>query len=163
MPAELLLKVHDLLHPVSSTCFGLTCKAFYTLHRKTHGKIKLNTQLIDEAGVEFSKNGSMLVNYLKSWVPQGWNYNYNERKFVTEERFEEFLEEIEEEETRQMYADYECTYEGLEPDEYDELMDRWLAKVDKAGWEYEGRPAMIRPTKAQMRRSRKWVKENLGY
>lgn len=33
LPPEVHLQVFEILNPVTSTCIGLTCKAFYTLHR----------------------------------------------------------------------------------------------------------------------------------
>lgn len=38
---EIQLKIFDLLCPVKSTCLGLTCKKFYSIHREYHGKVGL--------------------------------------------------------------------------------------------------------------------------
>lgn len=42
IPTELQLTIFDRLHPVSSTCLGLTCKTFYRNHRTLHGVVKLD-------------------------------------------------------------------------------------------------------------------------
>ncbi|KAN0104777.1 hypothetical protein V8E51_010522 [Hyaloscypha variabilis] len=41
LPNELLFKIIDELHPVESTCLGLTCKALYTLHGAKNPKVRL--------------------------------------------------------------------------------------------------------------------------
>ncbi|KAF8862452.1 hypothetical protein BDZ45DRAFT_723280 [Acephala macrosclerotiorum] len=40
-PAEIHLKLFDLLCPVNSTVLGLTCKKFYKIHRTYHGAVSL--------------------------------------------------------------------------------------------------------------------------
>ena len=42
LPAEIHLKVFDLLDLNSSTCLGLTCKKLYPIHRALHGVVPLN-------------------------------------------------------------------------------------------------------------------------
>jgi hypothetical protein len=41
LPVELKLQIFEHLSPISSTCLGLTCKAFYGIHWDRHGKVPL--------------------------------------------------------------------------------------------------------------------------
>jgi hypothetical protein len=43
IPPELHLELFQHLDKVTSTCLGLTCKIFYSIHRAIHGKVKLKS------------------------------------------------------------------------------------------------------------------------
>jgi hypothetical protein len=40
-PDEIVLEIFSYLDPCTSTCLGLTCKQFYAIHTKIHGKASL--------------------------------------------------------------------------------------------------------------------------
>jgi hypothetical protein len=61
---------------VTSACLGLTCKAFYPIHRSQHGTVPLRSSV--SFGVEFVNLGLLLQN----WVPSNLAYNYKSGKFV---------------------------------------------------------------------------------
>jgi hypothetical protein len=44
LPAELHYVIFDFLDPIDSTCFGLTSKHFYTIHRRLHGTVPLTAR-----------------------------------------------------------------------------------------------------------------------
>jgi hypothetical protein len=149
------------LDPVSSACFGLTFKAVYPHHRKVHGKVSLRNWFGDGAYQEYTKDGTMLANYLKDWVPSKLKYNYKERKFVTRKNFRRFIEEAREADGQQAYCDATIIYVGLSNRDYEQIQDRYMREVDKMGWDYEERP-MLSPTVRQQERSQKWRKKNSG-
>jgi len=41
LPPEIHLKIFDIMDTITSTCLGLTCKKFYTMHWGRHGKVVL--------------------------------------------------------------------------------------------------------------------------
>jgi hypothetical protein len=53
LPPELALAIFKLLDPITSTCLGLTCKAFYRIHKSIHGKVPLK-DLTQEMNLQFS-------------------------------------------------------------------------------------------------------------
>jgi hypothetical protein len=59
---ELQLKIFDYLDPVASTCLGLTCKKFNTIHSHQHGSVGLHERC--------HKNGKELWVYLVKWIGQ---------------------------------------------------------------------------------------------
>lgn len=40
LPTDILVQLNSYLSKVASTCLGLTCKAFYSIHFHIHGKVK---------------------------------------------------------------------------------------------------------------------------
>ncbi|CCC13090.1 hypothetical protein SMACR_06308 [Sordaria macrospora] len=44
LPPELHMAIFDFLDPIDSTCFGLTNKHFYAIHRRMHGTVPLRTR-----------------------------------------------------------------------------------------------------------------------
>ncbi|KAK3305362.1 uncharacterized protein B0T15DRAFT_194683 [Chaetomium strumarium] len=44
LPAELHFVIFDFLDPIDSTCFGLTSKHFYAIHRRLHGTVPLTAR-----------------------------------------------------------------------------------------------------------------------
>jgi len=60
---ELQLEIFKNLHPVSSTCLGLTCKPFYAIHRELHGTVALDTSIwFEDCKGEFANPlGSFLL------------------------------------------------------------------------------------------------------
>ena len=44
LPSELHMAIFDFLDPIDSTCFGLTNKHFYAIHRRMHGTVPLRTR-----------------------------------------------------------------------------------------------------------------------
>jgi hypothetical protein len=44
LPAELHFAIFDFLDPIDSTCFGLTSKHFYAIHRRLHGTVPLTAR-----------------------------------------------------------------------------------------------------------------------
>jgi len=160
---EILLLLINHLGAVESTCFGLTCKDFYAIHRTKYGKVGLHQDTHPRLGnSEYHAEGHILANFLNSWVPTGLVYHYKKQKYVPQEKFEEFMAETREDEEAQCYADLGCTYPGLTADDHDEIVERWMGEADELGWEYEIRPVMPEPTRRQLRRSKKWKKNNRG-
>ena len=104
----------------------------------------------------YTENGTMLANFLKEWMrTSNLKYNYNKRKFVTTEAFEEFLGEQRDEDLQQAYCDATIMYPGLSEEGYEKIQDRYIREVDKMGWEYEDRP-MLNATERQCKRSLKF-------
>ena len=142
----MLNKIHDLLPAVSSVCFSLTCKGFWTLYKNAHGKVTLDTELPGTGYGAYIRDGTMLANYLKRWMPRRlrW-YNYQTCRFTTKEQFSEEVILIQDEERLQMAYDYEEFYPGLERDDIYDLVDEWMRKNDILGWRYQTRYWMIEP------------------
>jgi hypothetical protein len=97
----------------------------------------------------------MMANFLTTWVPYHLKYNYEKRKFVTEEKFETFIEDVRDELFLQITAEAPMVYEGLYEDDYEDMGDRYMEEVEDMGFEYEDRP-MLEPTLAQEARSERW-------
>jgi hypothetical protein len=97
----------------------------------------------------------MLANFLTTWVPSHLKYNYEKRKFVTEEKFKRFIEDVREEEFANVTADAEILYEGLYEKDYEDMVDRYMEEAEAMGFEYENRP-MLEPTLDQEERSERW-------
>src|SRR6187402_1101878 len=47
LPPEIHLLILDYLRPASSACLGVTCKSFYSTHRRLHGKVSLTMRELD--------------------------------------------------------------------------------------------------------------------
>jgi hypothetical protein len=76
LPAEIHLKVFDLLDIDSSTCLGLTCTKFYPVHRAFHGPVHLKRY--HPPGLDFHNLGELL----KSWILLALTYNSRLGKFI---------------------------------------------------------------------------------
>ncbi|KAE9363788.1 hypothetical protein N431DRAFT_474790 [Stipitochalara longipes BDJ] len=68
---EILFQIVDELHPVESTCLGLTYKAFYALHKVKNPKVELwyHVPVNDPEHTTENKyfsNGTKLANFLDS-------------------------------------------------------------------------------------------------
>jgi hypothetical protein len=80
LPPELHLKIFENLHClVCSTCLGLTCKAFYAIHKAKHGAVGLsqrcyptesNPRSLTEA-IILGKFATPLHELLKQWLGPG--------------------------------------------------------------------------------------------
>ncbi|PMD23438.1 hypothetical protein NA56DRAFT_687726 [Hyaloscypha hepaticicola] len=143
---ELLTQIIGYLQPVESTCLGLTCKKFYPIHFSRHGKVALHhyvsvTGRLSQSS-SYTRNGTTLANFLTAWVPSHLKYNYEKRKFVTEEEFERFIEEVREDEFQQISADAPMIFKDLDDGDYDDMVDRYMEEADDMGWEYEDRPIL---------------------
>lgn len=81
----MLLELFRQLDSVTSTCLGLTCKAFYKLHRETKGRVWL-WEVSPRGPQSF---GKPLYELLESWVPVGLVYGKQFRpgKFVEVEKY----------------------------------------------------------------------------
>jgi len=156
---ELLTKITKGLDNVELTCLSLTCKALYPLHFDRHRKVALSDYVHVEGRTSqsntYTQDGTMLANFLATWVPSHLKYNYEKRKFVTEEKFETFMEDVRDELFLQITAEAQMVYEGLYEDDYEDMADRYMEEAEELGFEYEDRP-MLEPTLAQEARSERW-------
>ena len=81
---EPALVIFKLLDQITSTCLGLTCKAFCRIHKSIRGKAHLQRP---SPGDEISNY--LLVDLLSTWKPLGVAYCSSINKFVTLEQLEE--------------------------------------------------------------------------
>jgi len=68
LPAELHLLIYSFLDPVTSACFGVTCKAFYDIFRKSPNFRVQLAMSVQEGGP------ALLKGFLYSWVPADQRY-----------------------------------------------------------------------------------------
>ncbi|KUJ19743.1 uncharacterized protein LY89DRAFT_682613 [Mollisia scopiformis] len=78
----MVLAIFDFLDPTPSTCLGMTCKAFYPIHRERHGAVHLTTKGL------YDPIKKCLWQLLRSFFP-GLVFCFEIKKFVTLERCEE--------------------------------------------------------------------------
>jgi hypothetical protein len=75
LPTELQCKVFSYLNPCFSTCLGITCKKFYSIHRSIHGRVdptELDFRGKGRPNEDWYK-GIMLWEYLVEWTaPKIW-------------------------------------------------------------------------------------------
>lgn len=132
------MKILGHLGRVSSACLGVTCKSFYGFHRAKYGTVRLST---NEYGYtrDYVKGGETLANSLISWVPKEIQfYNYKDRVFVTEEEFEELVDEWCDQESRDFWRD---NFPGFYPEpEDDQIRISYLDALREHGMEYEDWP-----------------------
>ncbi|CZR59347.1 uncharacterized protein PAC_09239 [Phialocephala subalpina] len=129
IPPELQLLIFDLLDPVSSTCFGLTSKYFYNIHRASHGSVGLWERDSPEARLQ-------LGDILTSWIPKQLTYTTSASRFVEKVAMRDgksILDEWDDEpnwsvksswnegavERRREFREEECGF--VSDDEYDEI------------------------------------------
>jgi len=67
--------------PVTSACLGLTCKAFYRIHRARRGRVSLKDYIIYGPPEKGCLTNLGLL--LKNWVPSHLAFDYKDGKFVT--------------------------------------------------------------------------------
>ncbi|CZR59765.1 uncharacterized protein PAC_09659 [Phialocephala subalpina] len=90
-PAEIHLKIFDLLCPVNSTCFGLTCKKFYQIHRSYHGTVPL---LLRSSSLGANQDGRRLGSRIRGFFDRKLHFNKKELgKYVTQKRAQELRDE----------------------------------------------------------------------
>ncbi|KAL2758150.1 hypothetical protein ACRALDRAFT_2025794 [Sodiomyces alcalophilus JCM 7366] len=58
LPAEIHFAVFDFLDPIDSTCFGLTSKHFYAIHRRMHGSVPLSSRREGPNDLEWAWRGA---------------------------------------------------------------------------------------------------------
>jgi hypothetical protein len=81
LPAELLAGIIQYLDPIQSVCVGLTCKAFYEIHWKIHGKVGL-FELPSRLG-NYSLISPLLREFVSPWMKKaGYHFSYSKRKFL---------------------------------------------------------------------------------
>ena len=80
---ELQLMIFKLLDPASSTCLGLTNKAFYQIHWGIHGKVSLSAYCMLPPN---QYSGVHLWKLLEKWVGRDMIVDWNQRKFLASER-----------------------------------------------------------------------------
>ena len=79
---EIHLLIFDYIDsPVTSTCLGLTCKAFYAIHRARRGRVSLKDYIIYGPPEKGCLTNLGLL--LKNWVPSHLAFDYKDGKFVT--------------------------------------------------------------------------------
>jgi len=109
LSSDIILEIFDRLSPISSTCLGLTCKTFYTIHREIHGSVDLNTsssyEITCPMGGESKIAEGKLHVFLHGWMWRGANLVWGglyDLKFITVERFvsERLQEEAKKEEEK---------------------------------------------------------------
>jgi hypothetical protein len=91
LPPQIHLKIFDILDAVRSTCLGLTCKKFYSIHRGVWGTVPLN------AWKWYTEDNSAhtLRDLLEGFRPVGLLYcPVRVRKWLTKERYEEVMEGV---------------------------------------------------------------------
>lgn len=83
LPDELKLMICEFLGPVESTCLGLTCKIFYSIHRSLQGTVKL----MKLGGSEEAPKH--LHEFLTAWMgPElKWYGAWISPQFLTREQF----------------------------------------------------------------------------
>jgi hypothetical protein len=91
LPSELQLEIFSYLDPVSSTCFGLSCKRFYAIHvhnttTKKNDKVSLEAWVILPAS---RLSGRHLFELLGDWMPPGLAYSPSKLKFIDKQVLEE--------------------------------------------------------------------------
>jgi hypothetical protein len=89
---EIHLLLFDFIDsPVTSACLGLTCKAFYPIHREKHGVVPLDkATCYDLSGDIKFINLALLI---KNWVPSHLAYDFKDKKFIRSMTlFERFIQ-----------------------------------------------------------------------
>jgi hypothetical protein len=79
---EIHLLIFDYIDsPVASACLGLTCKAFYKIHRARRGRVSLRDYII--YGLPEKDCLTNLGLLLKNCIPSHLAFDYKDGKFVT--------------------------------------------------------------------------------
>lgn len=100
LPIDVHLVLFDYLPKISSACLGLTCKRFYDIHWKRHGRIALRLSVRREITYRHGRMDRMvcrvedisLYSLLKSWMWNArlvWGGQYNIEAFITLARKQE--------------------------------------------------------------------------
>lgn len=92
LPTELYLLIFGYLNPIASTCFGLTCRKLYPLHRALHGSVSLATEqpvTLFGATPQEPKTISLELNFfLRRWLGPSLFYDrYKSLKIVRKDAF----------------------------------------------------------------------------
>lgn len=77
--SEIHLLIFDYLDPVTSTCLGLTCGKFYSIHRAMHGTVKLNQWVALKPQIyQHPENAFHLYDYelINNWAGSDLVFNY---------------------------------------------------------------------------------------
>lgn len=74
LPPELHLEIFRHLHPVSSTCLGLTCKEFYPIHKKLHGVVRLRDRIAIYLPRSRSLGSTRLGALLNRWAGPEYHF-----------------------------------------------------------------------------------------
>jgi len=96
LPTELHLALFKLLDPVTSTCLGLTCKAFYAIHWSDHGRVPLwapEKHIISPFSIPYSYSGG-LWNLLEDWFPADMSYNWMVGRYMDEKQYDDYVRDI---------------------------------------------------------------------
>jgi hypothetical protein len=88
-PDEVILLIFEKLHPVTSTCLGLTCKKLYPIHRSLHGTVGLKRTVLGTW-----QGSPHLGELLGRWVGLELYYFEPLEKFVTNDQIGDFIEEV---------------------------------------------------------------------
>jgi hypothetical protein len=82
LPPELHLEIFKHLHPVSSTCLGLTCKEFYPIHKQLHGVVNLRAKIPAPPRKPHYWGFVRLGALLNTWAgPKYWFGPWNDGRF----------------------------------------------------------------------------------
>jgi hypothetical protein len=90
-PDEVILLIFEKLHPVTSACFGLTCKKLYPIHRSLHGTVGLKRTVL---GTWQGPHSPHLGELLGRWAGLELYYFEPLEKFVTNDQIGDFIEEV---------------------------------------------------------------------
>lgn len=178
LPAEIRLHIIEDLDPASSTCLGVTCKAFYNLYWVTNKKVPLNTWVPDTKDtediedIEYTEDCPMLAKLLKDWVEKSsavslmYDWSESPGRFLTIASFNKSMEEhpIRQDHFSQAYSELQMEWPGIALADYDPILDEFNESYCDAEilatWEYEDtekeHPGMGVPTDKQIRRSERW-------
>jgi hypothetical protein len=90
LPPELHLEIFKHLHPVSSTCLGLTCKEFYPIHRQLHGAVSLQATIPVSPRNYYFGGFAWLGALLSTWAGpkfffRPWNARFTKRPNIEQE------------------------------------------------------------------------------
>jgi hypothetical protein len=119
LPAETQLMIFSYLHPVSSTCLGLTCKRFYTIHRKLYGTVR-TSDLRFSVKVE-------LQHLLETWMAPKWVWSWLQKRYV---KSDELAESDRRYRTKSRRSLIRLTIHSWEPERMDDEDFLWRMPLD---------------------------------